>query len=72
MSVPGKYDDICDMARKAAGGRACMLLVFEGRRGSGSSVQIDGSANMQSMLQTLPAILRKVADEIESEGTTRH
>jgi hypothetical protein len=57
---PGKYDDLCTTARKAAEAQAALLIIFGGNNGNGFSVQtpID-------FLIGIPAILRAIADEIE-------
>lgn len=57
---PGKYDDICTMARKEANGKGALLIVIEGKEGSGFSAQLPAD-----ILQTVPSMLRNVADEIE-------
>jgi hypothetical protein len=38
-SGPGKYDAICTVARETAGAQALVLIVLNGRHGSGFSVQ---------------------------------
>ncbi|HEY7234538.1 MAG TPA: hypothetical protein VH539_10340 [Gemmatimonadaceae bacterium] len=64
---PGKYDDLATHARKAAGisdefvNGGIALIVIGGNRGTGFSVQADPLTTL-----TLPAILRAMADEMES------
>lgn len=57
---PGKYDDACTDAREATRAVACVLIVLEGDKGNGFSVQTLEPA----LLPVLPALLRQVADEI--------
>jgi hypothetical protein len=60
---PGKYDEIATVAREAAGARAVILIVLNGAHGSGFSVQAIG----EDISTHLPALLRTVADGIESD-----
>ena len=39
MNGPGKYDDLCTQAREAAEAQAVVLIVMNGNKGSGFSVQ---------------------------------
>jgi hypothetical protein len=57
---PGKYDDACTLAREATSAVACILIVLEGDKGNGFSVQ----TLEPDLLPVLPALLRQVADEI--------
>lgn len=56
---PGKYDDECTQARFQTGGQSVVLIVIDGHRGSGFSIQAP-----PSMVFMLPSLLRTVADEI--------
>ena len=58
---PGKYDDACTEARASTGGESVVLIVIDGDRGSGFSIQAP-----PSMVFMLPSLLRTVADEIEA------
>lgn len=63
---PGRYDDICAYARKRAEAKMTILIVVDGKRGSGFSVQIvpeRGAPPPHAELTT--ALLRRMADEIE-------
>lgn len=62
---PGKYDDLCTSAREAAQARGAILIIHEGARGSGFSVQAP-----LAVLMTLPELLRYIADGIEKDLTT--
>ena len=59
MLGPGKYDELCTLAREKAGitdGGGVIVIVFGGEHGNGFSVQADA---MTMML--LPEILDDVA-----------
>jgi len=57
---PGKYDQLCTIAREAAKAEGAMLIVIHGQFGNGFSVQASAEATV-----ALPSILRQVADSIE-------
>lgn len=64
---PGKYDEICTLARQAAGSpHGCVLIVFGGNQGHGFSVQAT-----PAVLEELPAILRDIAGQIEADTKAR-
>jgi hypothetical protein len=59
---PGKYDDLATLVRETTNAQAVVLIIVEGDRGSGFSVQalppfVDGG--------TLVKLLRDMADQIE-------
>ena len=62
---PGKYDDLATQAREQAKARAVVLIVVDGSKGSGFSVQAQ-----PDVVLPLPMLLRRIADDIE-EGTGR-
>jgi hypothetical protein len=62
MKGPGKYDRACTKARQDCGGRGAILIIFEGKHGSGFSVQLPGQVIMD-----IPHLLRKLADDIEND-----
>lgn len=57
---PGKYDDVCTMAREAAKAKGVLLMVFDGEHGQGFSAQLP-----PELVLGIPAVLRQVADQIE-------
>lgn len=63
---PGKYDDVCTMARKATGvdktGGAVVLIVIGGKHGNGFSMQSD-----LETLAGLPEMLEELARQIRSD-----
>lgn len=64
---PGKYDELCTMAREGAQAEGAVVIIFKGTRGSGFSVQ--GSLAVHEMvLDTLNAM---VVRETDSQVSTR-
>jgi hypothetical protein len=61
---PGKYDEVCTVAREATNAKATILIIVGGKRGSGFSMQI---ADTTIMLD-LPATLRGIAEELERDS----
>lgn len=57
---PGKYDGEATAIRMATHARGVALIVFDGDRGSGFSVQCP-----PQLTQELPAMLRTMADDME-------
>lgn len=63
---PGKYDDLCCYVLEKSKGKAAVVIVLEGSRGSGLSVKEEFSvAGGQYHVKRLPELLRIVAQEIE-------
>jgi hypothetical protein len=62
MIGPGKYDDECSFVRIECHAAGVLLLVIDGDKGSGFSVQAP------LLLQvSLPVLLRELADNIERD-----
>ena len=59
-SGPGKYDDLCTKIREEAGATGVILLIGDGKLGSGFSVHGDAF-----FIASVPAMLREIAGEIE-------
>lgn len=59
---PSTYDDELTMAREMCGANTAILIIIDGRAGSGFACQ--GST---SVLIEMPAILRQVANDIETD-----
>ncbi len=57
--VKGKYKDLADIVRISAEAEAVVLVVLNGKDGSGFSVHAGSGIN-----ELLPSILRRVADDI--------
>jgi hypothetical protein len=60
---PGKYDEETTLLREKTEAKGVVLLIFNGKKGSGFSCQ----APLELQLR-LPAILREMAEEIEKNG----
>ncbi len=57
---PGKYDDVCTLAREEANAEGAILIIINGDKGTGFSSQAT-----LAQTQQLPSILRSMAAEIE-------
>jgi len=62
MNNPGKYDDICTMAREATQADGVVLIVMNGIKGGGFSVQAP-----PEILIYLPSMLTYIAKEIQED-----
>lgn len=64
---PGKYDAACSLARAQTGAQAVALIVLNGHRGAGFSVQ----ATDPKYIELLPDLLELMAKQIrqQAEGT---
>jgi hypothetical protein len=60
---PGKYDDLATYVRQKAKARGVVLIVVDGNKGGGFAVQTE-----LGLVLPLPAMLRKIADDIEQSG----
>lgn len=60
---PGKYDAEATAARESAKAGAVVLIVLDGDRGSGFSVQVLSPG----VLERLPGLLRHMAADIEAD-----
>ena len=59
---PGKYDHLATFVRQQTDALAVILIVLDGDKGAGFSVQARGDVAL-----SLPALLRRVADDIEAD-----
>jgi hypothetical protein len=62
MIGPGKYDNVLTAAREEARAEGALLIVFNGERGDGFSMQATPEITL-----ALPKILRLLADDIERD-----
>lgn len=62
LNGPGKYDDLCTLARKAASAEGAVLMIINGNLGGGFSVQVS-----PEMLPGLPNLLEFMAGEIRKD-----
>lgn len=63
LNGPGKYDDLASLIREQAKAETVMVIVINGDKGHGFSVQ----SHNPEMLPVLPKILRDVAEEMERD-----
>lgn len=59
---PGVYDDLCTQVRELAHATGVAVIVFQGDKGSGFSLQ-----GPPAMLMELPALLRQMAKDIDRD-----
>ena len=62
MSDPGKYDELCTLARVSAEAAGAALIIINGKHGGGFSVQMP-----PEFLMRLPGILEFMAAEIRKD-----
>lgn len=60
---PGKYDDLTTYVREQSNADTAIVIVMDGNKGSGFSVQ---TRNLK-LLARLPDLLRQMADDIEQD-----
>ena len=60
---PGKYDDICTTVREQTQAAAAIVIVINGHKGTGFSLQATGHE-----LARLPDILEALANQIREDG----
>ena len=63
MIGPGIYDAMCQADREEAAAETVLLIVIDGNKGTGFSMQTKNLARLASV----PRILRGVADQIEAD-----
>lgn len=59
---PGKYDDICTVARESAKASAAIVIILDGVSGSGFSCQCHAAMppkRIAEMLETVAKIMRE-------------
>lgn len=59
----GRYDDLCAHVREEAFAHGAIVIIFDGIRGSGFSVQVE-----ESMRHKLPGILEHMAQELRNSS----
>lgn len=62
MIGPGKYDNLTTEIRRLTDANGAVLIILDGRIGSGFSAQVEPEA-----AERMPAILRQVADQMEED-----
>lgn len=63
MIGPGKYDDVCTMAREQTEAQAAIVIIVGGKYGQGFSCQ----ATDPRYLANLPAMLELMAKQIRED-----
>jgi hypothetical protein len=66
----GNYDAELHGAIEATGAAFVVLIVYDGRKGSGFGIGVDetrGAPSQRRILSEVPAILRAIADAIEEQ-----
>jgi len=58
----GRYDEICEAVREETGAFGAILLIMDGDRGNGFSVQVP-----PEVLGRVPELLQHLADAIQEE-----
>lgn len=66
MRGAGKYDDLATYVRTQAGAKAVLVIVLDGKFGSGFACQGEN----HDPATYAPEVLRKIADEIERDRGT--
>ena len=59
---PGVYDNLCTYAREQSHAVGAMVVIIQGDRGNGFSIQVPPEA-----APMLPTLLRQVADRLEAD-----
>jgi hypothetical protein len=62
---PGKYDDVCTAVRAQTQAKGVIVVIFDGNKGGGFSMQADLETTMK-----LPELLRILANKIEHDLTS--
>jgi len=67
MLGPGKYDDVCTTARQMAGAEVALVVIINGKQGSGFSMQGDahallGHLDVAELLEHVALTLRQDLD----------
>lgn len=65
MIGPGKYDAVCTVAREMAGAEVALVLIINGNKGSGFSMQGDERARITA--ETVARMLESVAAEMRRD-----
>jgi len=61
---PGKYDELCTLVREETRAEAALVIIINGKKGSGFSCQ---SEHFDALLK-LPELLEDIAKQIRESG----
>ena len=62
---PGKYDDLCTYVREASHAQGAIVIILNGDRGAGFSVQADRSMSQLVLSDLLEELARQIRRCIE-------
>jgi hypothetical protein len=66
---PGKYDDICTVAREMAKADGAIVIIIDGERGSGFSVQLrEGYMPPETLAGMLEAVASMIRNDEAKQG----
>jgi len=71
---PGKYDDICTVARERTDAQAAIVIIVNGVLGSGFSLQSehpDLVVQLPDMLETMAKELREIITEEKADAVQK-
>ena len=68
MIGPGKYDAVCTVAREMANAEVAFVIIINGSKGSGFSMQGDAHARISA--ETVAGLLEHVAAEMRRDINT--
>jgi hypothetical protein len=57
---PGKYDDLCTVVRETAEAKAAIIIILDGNKGNGFSVQSTTSLSPNSLANILDRISKEL------------
>jgi len=66
---PGKYDRVCTLARDATEAEACILIVVNGKHGSGFSCQVvEGTVPPERIASALETVVKSIREDIKPQN----
>lgn len=71
---PGKYDDICTVARERTDAQAAIVIIINGVLGSGFSLQSehpDVVVQLPDMLETMAKEIREIITEEKADAVQK-
>lgn len=63
MVGPGKYDDVCTLVREQTNAACAIVVIIEGDKGSGFSVQTTADVNGNTIALLLENMAQQLRDE---------
>lgn len=68
QNSPGKYDDLCTKLRKETNADAVMIIIVNGPKGNGISLQSLGTEPINQMPGLLENLTKQVRDDLKKAG----